>query len=64
MKNIYQCFNIFVILLVALEMLLEMPEIKLFCSPDFAAADTDFFSTGLPALDFLLFLVSELPFFI
>jgi len=49
---------------VALEMLLEMPEIKLFFSPDFAAADTDFFSTGLSALDFLFFLESELPFFI
>jgi hypothetical protein len=50
-------------LLVALEMLLEMPEIKLFCSPDFAA-DTDFVSPGLPALDFLFFLEGELPFFI
>jgi hypothetical protein len=51
-------------LLVALEMLLDMPEIKLFCSPDIAA-DTDFVSPDLPALDFLsFFLESELPFFI
>ena len=51
-------------LLVALEMLLEMPEIKLFCSPGLAWA-ADFVSFGLEALDFLsFFLETELPFFI
>lgn len=57
------CFSILVMLLVALEMLLEIPEIRLFCSPDFAA-ETDFVSPSLPALDFLFFFESELPFFI
>ena len=62
-QEVYLCFSILVILLVALEMLREIPEIRLFRSPDFAA-DTDFVSTRLPVLDFLFFLESELPFFI
>ena len=46
-------------LFVALEMLLEMPEIKLFCSAGFVWA-ADFVS-----LDFFsFFLETELPFFI
>jgi len=51
-------------LFVALEMLLEMPEMKLFCSAGFVWA-ADFVSVGLDALDFLsFFLETELPFFI
>ncbi|MDD1748770.1 MAG: hypothetical protein LUO89_02740 [Methanothrix sp.] len=51
-------------LLVALEMLLEMPEMKLFCSAGLACA-ADFVSAGLAALVFLsFFLDKELPFFI
>ena len=61
---IRQCLNILLMLLVALEMLLEMPEIKLFCSPGLAWA-ADFVSFGLEVLDFLsFFLETELPFFI
>ncbi|MDD4161751.1 MAG: hypothetical protein PHW87_04650 [Methanothrix sp.] len=45
-------------------MLLEMPEMKLFCSAGFACA-ADFVSVGLAALGFLsFFLDKELPFFI
>ena len=62
-QEIYLCFSILVMLLVALEMLREIPEIRLLCSPDFAA-DTDFVAPRLPALDVLFFLESELPFFI
>jgi hypothetical protein len=51
-------------LFVAWEMLLEMPEIKLFCSPGFVWA-ADFVSVDLDALDFFsFFLETELPFFI
>jgi hypothetical protein len=51
-------------LFVALEMLLEMPDMKLFCSAGFACA-ADFVSMDLDALDFLsFFLETELPFFI
>jgi hypothetical protein len=51
-------------LFVALEMLLEMPEIKLLGSAGFVWA-ADFVSVGLEPLDFLsFFLETGLPFFI
>lgn len=51
-------------LLVALEMLLEMPEMKLFCSAGFVCA-ADFVSVGLEALGFFsFFFETGLPFFI
>ncbi len=55
--------NILVRLLVALEILLEMPEKKLFCSPELAAA-ADFVCTGRPpSAFFCCFLGGLLPFF-
>ena len=51
-------------LFVALEMLLEMPEMRLFCSAGFVWA-ADFVPVDLGRLDFLsFFLETELPFFI
>jgi len=52
-------------LLVALEMLLEMPEMKLFCSTGLAWDAADLVSTGFAELGFFsFFLETELPFFI
>jgi hypothetical protein len=52
-------------LFVALVMLLEMPEMKLFCSVAGFVWAADFVSVGLAALDFFsFFLETGLPFFI